>query len=276
MVAESTIKQYEGRLRILEKAGQGIDNPADLLEWLTEEKLTNSSLKVYLSALKWKYPTNYPQVLQDKLNELYALQNKKAEEQQLTEKQEEKFVAWNDIVDFQKDLRDKPNKKPADWRDYLLVSLYVLNPPVRADYGEMTIHKKYNKKRTGNELIWVEKKPYFVFRNYKTAKTYGEVKIDVSPALKQVIKGWFAIHVEQPKYLMGHEMTPNALSQAIRDVFNRKFGKEVGISLLRHSFITHTYPTLKTLKQKKDLAKKMLHSSSVQETYHLPDKVEEK
>jgi len=59
------------------------------------------------------------------------------------------------------------NKSDSKWRQYLIVSLYTLNAPVRADYGEMEVFPKYNKKRTGNELIWKKTKPEFVFRVYR-------------------------------------------------------------------------------------------------------------
>jgi hypothetical protein len=46
----------------------------------------------------------------------------------------------------------------------------------------------------------------------------------------------------------------------------------VGVSLIRHSFITHIFPTLKTIAEKQIVAERMLHSRELQERYNLPEK----
>lgn len=268
MPSESTLKQYASRMEILKKAGiDAFTNPSALLKWFETQKQGASSQKLYLSAVKNADPEKFPKVLQDKINELYEQQNKKDSEQVLTAKQQDNFVKWEDIVAVQKKLADLPDKSQSKWRQYLITSLYTLNAPVRADYGEMEVFPKYNKKRTGNELIW-NKNPKFIFRVYKTAKTYGEVVIPVSKQLQAVIRGWFEFLGGTPKYLLGAaSSTPSTFAGYITDVFRKHTGKEVGVSLIRHSYITHMFPKLKSIKQKEELAKKMLHSKELQEKY---------
>jgi hypothetical protein len=271
MPSESTIKQYTARLSQLEKSGiNAIADPNSLFKWFESQALGASAQKVYLSALKNANQDNFPKVLQDKLNELYQQQNKKDMEQTLSDKQQANFVEWKELVAVQKKLADKENKTDNEWKQYLVASLYTLNAPVRADYGEMEVHKKYNSERTGNEIIWGIKKPVFVFRVYKTAKTYGEVKIDISKPLQDVIKSWFDHLGGVPKYLIGD--TPsntNTFAIYVAETFKRYTGKTVGVSLIRHSYITDVFPHLKTLKQKQDLATSMLHSRDLQEKYRV-------
>jgi hypothetical protein len=269
MPSDSTMKQYTIRINRLKKADiDAVADPSSLIKWFDEEKLGASSQKVYLSAIKNSDPEKFPKILQDKLNELYAKQNEKDKEQVLTEKQQLNFVKWNELLDVQKKLAEKENKTDNQWKQYLVASLYTLNPPVRADYGEMEVHRKADKKRTGNELIWGGKKPVFVFRNYKTAKTYGEVKLPVSKPLQEVITKWFEHLGRVPMYLIGDTPSnPNTFGIYVSETFKRYTGKELGISLIRHSYITHIYPTLKTIKQKEALANSMLHSRDLQEKY---------
>lgn len=272
MPSESTLKQYAARLAQLEKANiDAIKNPDSLFKWFESQELGSSAQKVYLSALKNANPDNFPKVLQDKINELYKKQNEKDMTQTLSEKQQNNFVKFDELLKVQKLLADKEDKTDSEWKQYLVASLYTLNAPVRADYGEMEVHNRYDANRSGNELVGNMKNAMFVFRVYKTAKTYGEVKIKVSKPLQEVIKQWFAHLGKIPKYLLGDEPSnTNTFAIYVAETFKRYTGKTVGVSLLRHSYITEAFPHLKTLKQKQELATNMLHSRELQEKYNVP------
>jgi len=287
MPSESTLKQYQSRIKILTDAKIDLTDP---LKWFEDTKQGLSSQKLYLSAIKWYMTENkqeFPAALQQKINELYKKQNEKAEKQELSEKQEKQFVEWSKVVEAAKTLGEKQDKTEKEWRDHLILSLYTLNPPVRADYGEVQVFPKRNKKRTtGNELIWRKAKPVFVFRDYKTAKTYGEVELPVNKQLQKVIADWFAHLGKTPKYLLGSfdvkgshvtynpekPMSALSLSHSVQEIMKKYTGRDAGISLLRHSYITHTFPTLKTIESKNELSRRMLHSKTLQEQYNLPAK----
>ena len=263
MPSESSLKQYAFRMERLRQESVSYTNLAELMRWFELKGLGASSQKVYLSAIKHSNPDAFPKALQDKLNELYTEQNKRDTTQVLTETQQERFVRWTDVQKAYSSFRPT---NILEWRTFLIMSLYMLQPPVRADYGEMRIFPKYDKKRTGNELIW-NKSPVFVFRDYKTAKTYGEVKIPVSKALQDVIRDWFERLGMMPSHLLGDAVSPNTFAVTVARTFKKLLGQEFGVSMLRHSYITHMFPKLKSIKQKEDLAKKMLHSRDLQEKY---------
>jgi hypothetical protein len=266
MPSASTLKQYAMRMNILARDGVNPKNANELFAWFDRQGHGASSQKVYLSAIKNADPAGFPKILQDKLNELYAEQNKRDVKQVLTEKQQENFVKWTELLAVQHRLASM-EKTLAQWRQYLVVSLYTLTPPVRADYGAMEVHARRDKSRTENELIW-NAKPTFIFRKYKTAKTYGEVELAVPKALVNVIKEWFDVLGGVPTYLLGDTaMTPNTFAVYVARVFKTYTNKEVGISLIRHSYITHAYPSLRTIVQKQKLATQMLHSRDLQEKY---------
>jgi hypothetical protein len=265
MPAESTLKQYSQRIVLLAKAGiNAYTSPASLFKWFEDQKLSPSSQKLYLSALKNNDPDKFSKQLQDRLNSLYTQQNAKDMTQTLNESQMANFVDWTDILALQDRLRTSPMS-----RAYLIVSLYTLNNPVRADYGAMEVFPRMSATRTGNELIW-GKNPKFVFRVYKTAKTYGTVVLPVSAPLKAVIQAWFDSLGGTPKYLLGDRSYSSTIfARMVADTFETLLKKPVGVSLLRHSFITHIYPTLKTIAQKEAVAKSMLHSRDLQEKYRV-------
>jgi hypothetical protein len=249
-------------MNLLAKAGVNpIADPPSLFKFFAETKQGESSQKLYLSAIKSQTSAPFPKVLQDKINELYKNQNEKATEQKLSTKQEAKYVPFNELVAKWNSLKGVKGGE----RDYLIASLYTLQMPVRADYGDMKVFKSYDKKRTGNEFIF-KKKPEFIFREYKTAKTYGEVRIPVSLAMLNVIKEYFAHLGHTPMYLLGDELTSSGFAGAVERVFG------VGVSLIRHAFITMIFPSLKTIGEKQLVAERMLHSRTLQEQYNLPDK----
>ena len=266
MPSASTLKQYAMRMAILAREGVDPHDAEDLFAWFDRSGQGASSQKLYLSAIKNSDPEAFPKVLQEKLNALYSEQTKKEMTQTLSEKQQTNFVKWPELLAVQKQLADA-DKTPVQWKQYLVVSLYTLTPPVRADYGEMEVHTRRDKSRTGNELIW-NAKPTFIFRTYKTAKTYGVVELSVPKALQAVIAEWFEHLGGVPKVLLGETASsPNTFAVYVAQTFKRLTGKEIGVSLIRHSFITHMFPSLKTIRQKQDIATRMLHSRDLQEKY---------
>ena len=217
----------------------------------------------------------FPKELQNLIDELYGKQNKKDKEQKLSDKQEVKFVPFAEILTAQKTLAKKENKTAEDMKDYLIISLYTLMPPVRADYGDMMLFPKFDKNRSGNELIIKEKGMEFVFREYKTQKTYGVVRIKVSKPLEKVIQEYLDSLKATPSYLFGEkEISPSYFAALVEKTMKRVVGKPVGVSLIRHAYITSVYPSLKTIKQKELLARKMMHSTNLQEQYNLPEKAD--
>ena len=268
MPADSTIKMYAICMRKLNDDKIDIRKPADVFKWFEDKKFSISTQKTYISAIQNTLGGESIKEYKDKISEIFDTIKKRESKQLLTDKQQDNFVKWDELLAVQKKLANMENKSDSKWRQYLVTSLYTLNAPVRADYGEMEVFPKYNKKRTGNELIWKKTKPEFVFRVYKTAKGYGEVRIPLSKPLQKVVREWFDHLGGTPKYLLGDTPTsPNTLAVYILNTMRKHTGKEVGVSLIRHAYITHVYPTLKSLEQKQKLARLMLHSAERQERY---------
>lgn len=287
-LTESSKKKYTQAIARLKTAGYDIETqPREVIEWVKQQVKTDSAQIVYYSAIKYEMnkadkPGSVPREYQDELDRLSGQRKVASKSQELSERQKPNFVPFPELMEVQQRLAAKQGKTDAEFKDYLIASLYTLQPPVRADYGQVEIFGKRSLSRTGNELIYGQKSkpPYFVFRVYKTAKTYGAVEIKVAPALVKVIDEWFAHLGSTPKYLLGRAVEPADLLPLIKHAF-RSTKKNIGVNLLRHSYISEFMKTPRTIKEREELALKMLHDKDTQEKYavasHLkaaPDKIQ--
>ena len=150
----------------------------------------------------------------------------------------------------------------------LINALYTLQAPVRLDYADMIISYGNEKEGyDGNECVMKGRTTsYFVFRKYKTDKTYGTVRIPINPKLQYLIE-----FVEEI-YPRGH-LLMSASSAALGNIVRSTFG--FGVDILRHAYIMEHFPKLTTIKEKDELARRMLHSRMTQETYNLVGKEED-
>jgi hypothetical protein len=272
----TTKQKYEQAVARLVAAGLDIKKPNQVFEWFEtankdNQPLGGSAKKTYLSALKWHFQhvldEPYPSAYQKEMDKLFNRMSEKEEDQELTEKQTQNYVSFDRLLDVQKELAAIPDKSDAQWRKYLVASLYTLQPPVRADYGEMKVFGARRDAREGNEYVY-RGKPMFIFREYKTKVSYGNVEVPVSPALKSVLDEWFVHNGGPPKYILGEKISPNNLLVEIAKTF-APTGKHVGINLLRHAYIQKHLPPIATNKKKRaELAASMLHSEDRQMLYY--------
>ena len=271
-LSDASKKKYDQAITRLKTAGYNIEEqPKEVIEWVRKQG-GNSAQIVYYSAIKYELnklqkPFPVPREYQDEIDRLAGKQKEAQKSQVLSEKQQTNFVPFADLLAVQERLAAKEDKSDGDQKDLLIASLYTLQPPVRADYGEVKVFARRSSKRTGNELIYGQKKgAYFVFREYKTAKTYGDMEVRVAPALLSVITGWFEHLGKTPKHLLGRPVTPNDLLGLINHAF-RSTKKDIGVNLLRHAYITNFMKTPRTIKEREELAMKMLHDKDTQEKY---------
>ena len=273
-LSELTKKKYTQAIKRVTDAVIDIENPDEVLEWMKTanadgQPLGESAQKVYLSALKYHFSMinkPFPKKYQEAIDKFLIRMVAKEEEQMLSPSQVTNFVPYEQLLKVQQDLGAIPDKTEYQWKKYLIASLYTLNAPIRADYGDMRVVRRSDPRSLSNQLVWTLK-PYFLLREYKTKEAYGTVRIDVSPELKTVIQGWFEHLGKRPRFLLGSKISPNVLLTEIVDAF-KKTGKNIGINLLRHAYIKHHFPALKTIKQKEELARRMLHSRDRQEQYN--------
>jgi len=137
----------------------------------------------------------------------------------------------------------------------LTTGYYEGLPPRRnMDWNEMKF-KNYTDK--DNYIT----KTHFVFNVYKTAKFYGEEKIEIPKELKPFINSYLRHRKKyegdyllySPKFKDNGKFVSNLIGKSF---LNKFFGKNIGTSMLRHIYISH-YVDIKKIKQN---AKDMGHS----------------
>ena len=204
----------------------------------------------------------------------------------MSKTQSENWIDWNDILEIRNNIHTTVmkfvNNKELSLNQYsqllnlVVLSLYVLTPPRRnQDYALMNIVKtKENANdKTINYLILDEKT--FDFNVYKTAKHNEDTVINIPEDLYHVIEMYIKHHplLKNGKvnkttdivFLVNHSGEPLKAVNSITRILNKIFGRKIGVSMLRHSYLTYKYGN--EVKEMKDDAEKMGHSVQTQKDY---------
>ena len=264
---ETSKRKYD--LAIARLKDIDLTKPQEFFDFVKEKGFGESAEKQYLSAIKYhliKENIAVPDDYQRRIDELYAKMNEQDIKQELKPKLLEKFVPYDKLMEAQKKLADNKEKTDKQWVDYVVASLYTLNPPIRNDYGDMKVFKRRDPRRKGNELIW-NKKPIIVMRDYKTDGSKGGVELPISKPLQEVLAEWFGSLGVLPTYVLGTKYNDTASLKLIASAFGTT-GKFLGVDNLRHAYIQHHLPAIATnLEKRRNLADRMLHSIDTQLKY---------
>jgi hypothetical protein len=215
----------------------------------------------------------------------------------MSEKQKDNWVSMNVLRNITKtlhrelkedgafDRKELTKKQRQDFQDWVIATLYTMggddNPTPRLDYANMKIisKEKYGdlpemERDEHNWLVLGQRDMNFVFNDFKTESKYGTKTIKVGKALKSMLIKWLP-HTEMGHYLLTTNnfndsgMTPNALGVNITRIF-RRTGKKITASLIRNIFLTERFPR-QEIKDKEDIASKMMSSVAVQEKVYRKD-----
>jgi hypothetical protein len=190
--------------------------------------------------------------------------------QEPTERQEEKYVKWEDILEFRDSYRDQMSEE-----EYFLLCLYTMWAPVRADYTPMKIvERKPRVLEEGMNYLLLRKKSVAVlFHSYKTASKYGDVLRKMPKPLERITRDWIQKH--PGTYLFqdadGTAWQPQRLGATVRRPFQRIHKMDTGIGMLRHSYATHINKGMPTLSELHKRSSGMLHSIAMNQTYRFLD-----
>jgi hypothetical protein len=209
-----------------------------------------------------------------------------AESSTKTEKQKDNWAEWKDVEAVQKHLIDEVEKfsgnkniTPEQFNSLLnlvVLSLYTeIQPRRNQDYLDMSVVKatKADLPKDSNYLIIEKNSPKeFVFNKYKTAKKYGQQKMELTPGLVSVLSTYLKFHplargnksrATMYKFLVLADGTPLTATNAITRILNRIFGKKIGSSMLRHIFLSSKY----NINEMEKDATAMGHSVEEQQKY---------
>jgi hypothetical protein len=205
--------------------------------------------------------------------------------EEMTETQKKNWMNWDDVIKIYNEMKEKlklnktkiTEQQYNDLLHFTILSLFVLIQPRRnLDYMKMLI--TFNENTEDKKFNYLDvKKKQFIFNVYKTAKEEtkknGSLIIDIPEDLMKVLETYIKFHplnkskkqTENIPFLVYYNGEPLNKVNTITRILNKIFGKNIGASMLRHSYLSYKYGDLQK-EQEKD-AKAMSHNVMTQKDY---------
>jgi len=246
--SESTKKNYIQRINRLKKLYFPDDNnyvfikkPNRLIKKINGSDYPASTKRDYYIALYAVDP------IEKYKNEMYKFRDETNKKQGESTISEEKLKNYDTMKNLRKILDIMPEDTYIQVRDKLLVSIYLLKPPIRNDLESVAIFKKLLDPSTNNTLNYIQKKDkefIFYLNQYKTVKKYGAKKIIYSKSEDPEIYNLFKKIMKFNKpFLIVNDTNNNPLddkqiSALIIKIFENYLNKHVSINTIRHIYET--------------------------------------
>ena len=231
---------------------------------------------------KYKEEINYYSDILSKLNQEI---NDFLKTNEKTPKQAKNMVSLRLLLKKQREyknkisnklLNEKTNFTPSEKKlvkQYLIASLFTLQPPIRLDYSPMKIIRDKSLDNDKDNYLYVrgKNKKEFIFNSFKTSNSKGKTTMKVLPPLNKVINLWLKVN-KTDNFIpnsRGGELSSNSLGKLIPTVFDIA-DKHITLNTIRHIYITDKID-IDAVKREEDkkakLAAQMLHSVSMQKQY---------
>jgi hypothetical protein len=229
-------------------------------------------------------------IYSEKLKEMMKeLDEKRGDTLVKTDKEKENWVDWKDV----NAKRDELAKETAAFASnknitiqqydkllaYLVLCLYTYLPPRRnMDYQEMWVVRQWSDKMPTDRNYLDLHSQRFIFNRYKTAKSSGQQVIEIPDTDEHPLKDAIVAYLKHNahykasknkaaefRFLTKADGTPLTAVNAITRILNKLFGKKVGSSMLRHSYLSQKYGSV--MEEMKQDAEMMAHDGGTQKTY---------
>lgn len=192
-----------------------------------------------------------------------------------TDTQKENWMDWEEVLKIYKTIDDEAKNLTPELlaksrqakqllSDWMLLSFYVLTPPRRnADYYLMKLDT--DKKTNADYNYYSINEGKFYFNKFKTAR-YGKEVFDVSTPLKKVLAKYIELTgLKDDDYILFTADTNRSSGSVMTKSLNRIFGKKIGASMLRHSYLSSKYGAVE--KEMATDSAMMSHSMGQQSDY---------
>jgi integrase len=274
-ITDSSVKTYASLLKNLyfkDESNKGKDimvdwfkNAEKVLPLLKEKtpQTRKTNLAAIIVLLDGKAPKEYISMMNedaDKTKENY-------EKQEKSEKQEENWIDYDDIVAlwnarYKKVKTMLYNTEPKDKREiqelvkFMAMTLTggIFFEPRRSEWIYVKV-RNYDPK-TENYLDL--KNNQFVFHKYKTAKSLGTERITFPKEFKAILTRY--LKFIDNDYLIFNARNDPMTNVNLTQVLNGIYGKKLSTSMLRHIYLSHKFKDMPSLKEMNATAASMGHS----------------
>jgi len=181
----------------------------------------------------------------------------------LTPEMAAKYVCWEKIVAAARAARGHATL--AESLETVLLAMVTALPPKRADFGDLSVNGK-----DGNRLVLPSRgDATLILTEFKTAKTHGELTERCPARLTAVVRTSLRAWPRSRLFVTadGRAMSPNAYGAFVRKTMLRHVGKPVGLTMLRHIYISDVVLRSDPKTPDAAAAASMLHSKKQQRGY---------
>ncbi len=165
--------------------------------------------------------------------------------------------------------------------NYVIGCLYFRNKELiaRNDYAEMKlVNIKKPLKDLNDKFNYLRYNPQtnsvvqFVMLNYKTKAKYHRQEFDISPDLRKVLNAYIAVTNKQAGDFLfttstGKQYQNSNFGKRIQQAMHEITGKAFGVDMIRQIHIRAFMESKHTKNERRDFAKKFLHSEDIQSEY---------
>lgn len=304
--SEHTIMRYKQVSRLLPsiyektfnktfKFPETLDQDFDNIVQMLTNKYKSSTLPNCISGIIWSIDTfehkdTYDPIFLQSIKEKYTILNSKliadsfrqsmSDDKILTEREQKTYQSWDSIMNMYNTMAKQLDRGNFNsFLEFVIISLYVLHPPVRADYANMMvfIDDSYIPHDFKENYCVLQTKPRFVFNQYKTSKKYGQTVVKMNEELHDILLDWMTINptnyllVSYVQYKKEYKpFVESALCHRIPLIFKKYTNIPSTINTMRHSYITYINAfdtTITSLLTKKNNSTNMMHSLNMAEGY---------
>ena len=281
-LSDASKKAYKDRLRRLtEMTSHDVDwiimHPDAILERLQKYELQTQKSYINSILTLFRYTKNLKKKRRDVYDKWYKIFSKvhvKADEKyntmEASDRQKQVYVAWAQILE----RRDELAKDSAE---YLLLCLYTMIPPSRADMNCVKIYsdeQQVNVKKYPNHMIVGADKITLIYNEFKSKSRRLQKYEKILPGhLESIVRQ--SLKSKPREFLIVSPRTGKPYDNAgsftryFDRILERVFKKRVTINTLRHSFINSLDLNKLTPHEKDVISREMMHSRDMMDKYRL-------
>jgi len=204
---------------------------------------------------------------------IYAKEHNDTEHlQELDENERQNYIQYDKLYERVNTLMYAYNESPTlkNIRRLLILSLYVLHPPIRNDYYNMKIIYNVEDDDNKNNFLLITDDYTnidIIINQDKVINLHKSIYIPIeNPLLMRIIKTYIKFYINKSIYLFENPNKTPYTKRQIQYIINKMFDHKVlTIYNLRSAYITNFYNNHLDLKNRANLAKYMRHGKNTAE-----------